>query len=207
MIPVVISVKGLLSNQGRGTMEDKEIIDLYLGREEAAISATAEKYGNYCYTVAYNILYNKEDAEESVNDTYLGAWNSIPPHKPEVLSSFLGKITRYVSLKRHRDKHAQKRGGGELSLAYEELADCIPANHDIVADLEAKEIARYINDFLSVLPATERHVFICRYWYFDSIASISRQFGFRETKVKSMLFRTRTKLRNKLIKEGVMIED
>lgn len=207
MIPVDISVKGLLSNQGRGTMEDKEIIDLYLAREEAAISATAEKYGNYCYTVAYNILYNKEDAEESVNDTYLGAWNSIPPHKPEVLSSFLGKITRYVSLKRHRDKHAQKRGGGELSLAYEELADCIPASHDIVADLEAKEIARYINDFLSVLPATERHIFICRYWYFDSIASISRQFGFRETKVKSMLFRTRTKLRNKLLKEGVMIED
>ena len=188
-------------------MEDKEIIDLYLGREEAAISATAKKYGNYCYTVAYNILYNKEDAEESVNDTYLGAWNSIPPHKPEVLSSFLGKITRYVSLKRYRDRHAQKRGGGELSLAYEELADCIPANHDIVADLETKEIARYINDFLSVLPATERHIFICRYWYFDSIASISRQFGFRETKVKSMLFRTRTKLRNKLIKEGVMIED
>lgn len=187
-------------------MEDKEIIDLYLDRDEAAISATEKKYGNYCYSVAYNILYNKEDAEESVNDTYLGAWNSIPPHKPDVLSSFLGKITRYVSLKRYRDKHAQKRGGGELSLAYEELADCFPANHDVAADLETKEIALYINDFLSVLPATERHIFICRYWYFDSIASISRQFGFRETKIKSMLFRTRTKLRNKLIKEGVMIE-
>ncbi len=187
-------------------MEDKEIIDLYLDRDEAAISATAKKYGNYCYTVAYNILYNKDDAEESVNDTYLGAWNSIPPHKPEVLSSFLGKITRYVSLKRQRDKHAQKRGGGELSLVYEELADCIPANHDIDDELEAKEIATYINAFLSALPAPERHVFICRYWYFDSIASISRQFGFRETKVKSMLFRTRTKLRDKLKKEGVMIE-
>ena len=187
-------------------MEDKEIIDLYLDRDEAAISATAKKYGNYCYSVAYNILYNKEDAEESVSDTYLGAWNSIPPHKPEVLSAFLGKITRYVSLKRRRDKQAQKRGGGELSLAYEELADCIPANHDIDAELESKEIAIHINAFLSTLPATERHIFVCRYWYFDSIASISRQFGFRETKVKSMLFRIRTKLRNKLIKEGVTIE-
>ena len=187
-------------------MEDKEIIDMYLRREEAAVSATAKKYGNYCYSVAYNILYNKEDAEESVNDTYLGAWNSIPPHEPEVLSSFLGKITRYVSLKRRRDKLAQKRGRGELSLAYEELADCIPANHDIDAALEAKELAVHINRFLSGLPSTERQIFVCRYWYFDSIASISRQFGFQETKVKSMLFRTRTKLRNKLIKEGVMIE-
>lgn len=187
-------------------MEDKEILDLYFNRDETAISATAKKYGNYCYSVAYNILYNKEDAEESVNDTYLGAWNSIPPHKPEVLSSFLGKITRYVSLKRHRDKHAQKRGGGELSLVYEELADCIPSNHDIDAELEAKELALSINRFLSVLPAAERQIFVCRYWYFDSIASISRQFGFRETKVKSILFRTRTKLRDKLKKEGVMIE-
>ena len=187
-------------------MEDKEIIALYLAREEAAISATAKKYGNYCYSVAYNILYNNEDAEESVNDTYLGAWNSIPPHKPEVLSSYLGKITRNISLKRRRDKQAQKRGAGELSLAYEELADCIPANHDIDSGLAAKEIATCLNDFLSALPATERYVFICRYWYFDSIASISRQFGFRETKVKSMLFRTRTKLRDKLKKEGVLIE-
>ncbi len=187
-------------------MEDKEIIELYLAREEAAVSATAKKYGNYCYSVAYNILYNNEDAEESVNDTYLGAWNSIPPHKPEVLSSYLGKITRNISLKRLREKQAQKRGSGELSLAYEELADCIPTNHDIDSGLAAKEIATCLNAFLSALPATERHVFICRYWYFDSIASISRQFGFRETKVKSMLFRTRTKLRDKLKKEGVLIE-
>ena len=187
-------------------MEDKEIIDLYLNRDEAAISATAKKYGNYCYSVAYNILYDKEDAKESVNDTYLGAWNSIPPHKPEVLSSYLGKVTRHISLKRRRDKQAQKRGKGEIALTYEEMADCIPAKHDIDAELEAKEIALHINAFLSALPATERHIFICRYWYFDSIGSISRQFGFRETKVKSMLFRTRTKLRDKLKKEGVLIE-
>lgn len=187
-------------------MEDNNIIDLYLNRDEAAITATAKKYGGYCYSVAYNILYNKEDAEESVNDTYLGAWNSIPPHKPEVLSSFLGKITRNISLKRRRDKLTQKRGTGEVSLAYEELADCIPANHDMDSALEAKEIAVHISSFLSSLPPTERHIFVCRYWYFDSIASISRQFGYRETKVKSMLFRTRTKLRNKLIKEGVLIE-
>ena len=187
-------------------MEDKEILTLYQNREEAAISATAQKYGNYCFSIAYNILYNKEDAEESVNDTYLSAWNSIPPHEPAVLSAFLGKITRYVSLKRHRDKQAQKRGGGEIALAYEELADCIPAKHDIDAELEAKEIALHITAFLSALPATERRIFVCRYWYFDSIAAICRQFGFREPKVKSILFRTRTKLRNKLKKEGVIIE-
>ena len=187
-------------------MEDKEIVTLYRNRDESAISATAQKYGNYCFSIAYNILYNKEDAEESVNDTYLSAWNSIPPHEPDILSSFLGKITRYVSLKRRRDKKAQKRGGGEIALAYEELADCIPAKHDIDADLEAKEIALHINTFLSALPATERRIFVCRYWYFDSISSICLQFGFRETKVKSILFRTRTKLRNKLKKEGVLIE-
>ena len=192
--------------QSKGTMSDERIVELYWQRNESAIRLTHERYGGLCTRVAMNILGDPSDAEECVNDTYLKAWNSIPPHKPEVLSAFLGKITRYVSLKRRRDKQAQKRGGGELSLAYEELADCIPAKHDIDAELEAKEIALHINAFLSALPATERHIFICRYWYFDSIGSISRQFGFRETKVKSMLFRTRTKLRDKLKKEGVMIE-
>ena len=187
-------------------MDDRQIIALFYERSEQAIAELSKKYGDLCFKIAINILNDAQDAEECVNDAYLGAWNSIPPHEPEVLSSFLGKITRYISLKRCRDKQAQKRGAGELSLAYEELADCIPANHDFDDELEAKEIAVHINRFLSALPATERHVFICRYWYFDSIASISRQFGFRETKVKSMLFRTRTKLRNKLIKEGVMIE-
>lgn len=187
-------------------MDDKEIVALYLNREETAISATATKYGNYCYSIAYNILFNKEDAEESVNDTYLSAWNSIPPHEPEVLSAFLGKIVRNVSLKRWRDKRAQKRGNGEITLAYEELADCIPAKNTIEDELEAKEIAGHINTFLFQLPATERNIFILRYWYFDSIASIAKQFGFSKSKVKSILFRTRAKLRTKLKKEGVIIE-
>lgn len=187
-------------------MEDKDIVTLYRNRDETAIKETAAKYGKYCYSIAYNILYNKEDAEESVNDAYLNTWNSIPPHAPAVLSTFLGKVTRYVSLKRWRDMRAQKRGGGEVALVYEELSDCIPSGNDMDAALEAKELAILINAFLAKLPVTERRVFVCRYWYFDSISAISEQFGFSESKVKSMLFRTRTKLLNKLKKEGVIIE-
>lgn len=187
-------------------MEDKDIVALYWERNETAVKETADKYGKYCYSIAFNILHNKEDADESVNDTYMNAWKSMPPHSPAVLSTFLGKITRFISLKKWRDMRTQKRGSGEAALVYDELSDCIPAEQDINAELEAKEIAEIIDKFLAALPATERRVFVCRYWYFDKISSISEQFGFSESKVKSMLFRTRSKLLSRLKKEGVYIE-
>ena len=184
-------------------MEDKDIIALYLERNEEAIAETEKKYGKYCYSVAYNILYNAEDAKECVNDALMNAWNSIPPHMPSVLSAFLGKLTRYVSLKKWRYARTKKRGGGETAFAYEELSDCIPGSKSVEEELQEKELAEIIDHFLDELPVTERRIFICRYWYFDDISTISRQFGFSGSKVKSMLYRTRKKLLFRLNEKGV----
>ena len=184
-------------------MEDRDIIALYLERNQEAIAETERKYGRYCYSVAYNILYNTEDARECVNDALLNAWNSIPPHMPAVLSAFLGKLTRYVSLKKWRYARAKKRGGGEIDLAYEELSDCIPGGKSVEEELQEKELAEIIDGFLDELPVTERRIFICRYWYFDDISTICNQFGYSNSKVKSMLYRIRKKLLSKLKEEGV----
>ena len=182
-------------------MEDKKIVDLYIQRSEQAVTETQSKYGNYCFSIAYQILANNEDAEESVNDTYIDAWNSIPPHKPAILSTFLGKITRRISIDRWRTRNAKKRGGGEMPLVLEELAECIEGNNSIEQELEQKRLSEVINTFVLGLPMMEQKVFLCRYWYMDSIDSICKQFGFSESKVKSMLYRTREKLKLVLKKE------
>ena len=176
-------------------MEDVHIIELFWARSETAIGATSAKYGKYCYTIAYNILANAEDADESVNDTYLNAWNSIPPHRPSNLATFLGKITRRIAIDKWRSRSAEKRGGGEIPLALDELSDCIPAKSSVEQEVETEELEQGMNDFVMALPITERRVFICRYWYLDSISSISQQFGFSQSKVKVMLHRTRKDLR------------
>lgn len=194
-----------LFNQTKGgvSIEDREIVALFFKRDEAAIAETEKKYAGYCRSIAYNILYSKEDAEECVNDTWVNAWNSIPPHSPTVLSTYLGKLTRFISIKKWRDSRRQKRGGGEISLAYEELAECIESGADVADELETKELADSINSFLNELDETAQRIFVCRYWYFDSIASIGEQFGFSKSKVKSILYRTRKKLSAYLQKEGV----
>ena len=184
-------------------MEDNRIVDLYWMRNERAITETESKYGKYCYAIAYNILCDKEDADESVNDTYLGAWNAIPPHRPSVLRTFLGKITRRVSLKKWRDSHRDKRGGNEVSLALDELSECVPSNVTVEDEVIVAELSKALNRFIEDLPVTERRVFICRYWYLDSIEKISMDFCFSSSKVKSMLHRTRAKLFSHLKKEGV----
>lgn len=187
-------------------MEDKQIVALYWQRSERAISETAGKYGKYCYSIAYNILYNSEDADESVNDTYMGAWNSMPPNKPDILSAFLGKITRNIALNKWRSKNATKRGGGQVAAVLEELEDCIAANDSVEEQIEAMELTKVINKFLEGLKDMERRVFVCRYWYMDPVSEICNQFGYSESKVKSMLFRTRNKLQAYLEKEGISIE-
>ena len=186
-------------------MEDSRIIELYWQRNEAAIAETDSKYGRYCYRIASNILQSSEDAEEAVNDTYVGAWNAMPPHRPTKLSTFLGKITRQLSLKKLRERNAQKRGGGEIMLALCELEECVPSAQSIDEQIDAKELAEIINQFLSELSKDERRVFVRRYWYFDSIAGIADYFGFSQSKVKSMLKRTRDKLLVRLRKEEVFI--
>ena len=184
-------------------MDDSAIIDLYWDRSETAISETSQKYGSYCFSIAYNILTNHQDAEESVSDTYLAAWNAMPPQRPAVLATFLGKITRRLSIDRWRSRHAYKRGGGELPLALEELDQCIPDRATTEQAYERKRFALVLNRFLGRLPETERRVFLCRYWYLDPIAKIAALFGFSESKVASMLHRTRRKLRAELEKEGL----
>lgn len=182
-------------------MDDKEIVELFLCRKEAAITETHKKYGRYCFAIANRILGNREDSDECVNDTYVGAWNAIPPHQPKILQTFLGKITRRLSVKKLRARCAEKRGGGEAMAALDELAECIPSADNIESEVQANELTRAINDFLGVLPDAERRIFVCRYWYCDRIKDISRSFGFSQSKVKMTLKRTREKLLAHLRKE------
>lgn len=184
-------------------MEDSEILDLYFARSEQAIAETDQKFGGYCFSIAYNILASREDSEECVSDTYLAAWNAIPPRRPSLLAAFLGKLTRHISIDRWRKVHAQKRGGGEMVLALEELWDCA-GREDAETALAEKELTRLLNAFLATLPEVERNVFLCRYWYLDSIQTISERAGFTQSKVTSMLHRTRGKLRKKLSEAGYL---
>ena len=185
-------------------MDDKSIVDLYFSRDEEAISQTDQKYGHYCYCIAYNILTNKEDAEESVSDTYMTAWKAIPPRRPSVLSTFLGKITRNISIDRWRERSAYKRSGGETALVLEELEDCVAGMQNVEMDYERKEIVEAYVKFLDALPITERRVFLCRYWYVESIETIADKFGFSQSKVKTMLHRIRVRLRKRLAEEGYL---
>lgn len=183
-------------------MEDKQIVDLYWAREESAIHETALKYGSYCHSIAYTILQNQQDAQECVNDTYMGAWNTMPPNRPSVLSTFLGKITRRVSIDRWRIINAKKRGGDEITLALDELEECVSNSYDVELEVQRKELAATMHIFLDRLPQTERRIFLLRYWYLEPIQSIASQYGFSQSKVTSMLYRVRGKLRKHLEKEG-----
>ena len=183
-------------------MDDQKIVQLYWDRSEVAIKETDKKYGPYCYTIAYNILANNEDAQECVSDTYLAAWNNLPPRRPAILSTFLGKITRRLSIDRWRIRTANKRGGGEIPLALDELSECVSGGETPEQNLLRRQMALEFNRLLQTLPETERSVFLCRYWYLDSVASIAEHFGFTESKVSTMLHRTRKKLRTMLEKEG-----
>ena len=186
-------------------MDDQKIIDLYWSRSETAITETDQKYGKYCYSIAYNILTNNEDAEESVSDTYMAAWKAIPPRRPSILATFLGKITRHLAIDRWRSRNRYKRGGGEIVLALDELEECIIAEEQSLEKVfERKQLALVFNRFLESLPETERRIFLCRYWYLDSVSDIANYYGFSDSKVASMLHRTRRKLRAVLEKEGLL---
>lgn len=186
-------------------MDDSKIIELYNARSEDAIAETSKKYGRYCYSIAYNILHSNEDSEECVNDTYLRAWNVIPPQKPDPLSVFLGRITRNLSLDRWRRKTSEKRGGGEIPLALDELAECIPSLDDHEQALEKLALTEIIDRFLGSLPTEKRKIFVRRYWHLSPVKEIAADFGFSVSKVKMILMRTREELRKYLAKEGVNI--
>ena len=186
-------------------MDDKQIIELYQKRSEAAISETADKYGKYCYYIAYHILYDQLDSEECVNDTYLRVWEAIPPQCPEKLSAFLGKITRNLALNRYKYHLREKRGNGQTELVIDELNECIPASNSTVEAVEEHLLVELLNQFLYSLPAQKRIIFLRRYWYMSSIQEIAKDFGFSESKVKMILLRTRNKLKQVLEKEGIVL--
>lgn len=185
-------------------MDDKEIIKLLWERSENALREVRAKYEKYCRCIALNILKNREDADDCVNEAYLKVWNAIPPQKPDSLCAFIGKITRNLSLDLYNKKTAQKRGNGEVQLVLDELSECIPCNnsHDIAEDIVLRDA---LNGFLETLSDETRNIFMRRYWYMSTVREISADFAVSESKVKMTLLRTREKLRKYLEKEGIYI--
>lgn len=185
-------------------MDDERIIDLYWERSESAIQETDFKYGRFCKSVAVNILKDQEDAVECINDTYLAAWNSMPPQRPSKLKAFLGRIARNIAFDRY-DYNAAKKRNREMNLILSELEDCLASPFSVEEEAQAGETAELISMFLKNLEQESRIVFIRRYWYSESILDIARRFHMSESKVKSMLFRVRNKLKDYLVKEGVVL--
>ena len=183
-------------------MEDKQIVELYFNRDEKAISETKIKYGPYCYSISYNILANNEDVQECLNDTYLNTWNSIPPHKPSILSSYLGKIIRRLSIDKYRKDKALKRSSNEYTISLDELEECLSNNVDSKDLVDESILVDTINEFLASATSDERNIFILRYFHFYSIEEISKRFNYKESKTKMILKRTRDKLKEYLIKKG-----
>jgi len=186
-------------------MTDEQIVALYFERNEDAIRETKNKYSRYLISIAQNILPTREDAEECENSTYLAAWNSIPPHRPKMLSTYLGKIIRHLAIKTMRTKKAQKRGSGEALLSFDELSECIPSSFSLEESITDDQLGGIISTFLRTLPETERRLFICRYFHCDSIAVLSKAFGMKESRVKTTLMRTRQKLTAHLTEKGVLL--
>ncbi len=186
-------------------MEDSKIIELYLARDERSIAETAGKYERFCLTIAYNILCNNEDSEECVNDTWLKAWNSIPPTIPQSLRAFLGRITRNLAYDKYRYYGSERRRGGELPLSFDELQECIPAREEEREEYELRVLGEVINAFLAKLSRRDRNIFLCRYYYTYSITDIAKSHALGAAYVRNILFRTRQKLKEHLEKEGYRI--
>lgn len=196
-------VKGL--DTGGEGMDDEKIIALFMERSEQAITETSQKYGRYCHYIAYQILRNEEDSEECVNDTYLRAWHAIPPKHPNRLQTFLGKITRHLSLNKLEKQSAQKRGAGQKEAILHELTQCLPAQEDTACAVDGMMIREVLNRFLAGLPAETRKLFVRRYWYMSPIKEIAKDYGLSESKVAVTLFRTREKLKTAFEKEGIIL--
>ncbi len=184
-------------------MEDDAIVQLFWDRDEKAITATAEKYGSYCMSIASNILGNSEDAEECVNDAYLNTWNSIPPHRPQMLSTYLGKIVRNLSFNMYKKKRADKRGGGQIGLVLEELSEVVEGHGSPEEAWDMAFLNQAINDFLGELPKEKRAMFVRRYWHADSVRDIAKRYGMTENNVAVTLNRIRGKLGKYLAERGI----
>lgn len=185
-------------------MKDSQIVALYWQRSERAITETNQKYGPYCFAVAENILEDQQDSEECVNDTWLRAWNAIPPQKPEKLRSFLAKITRNLALNKLKARKAAKRGSGEMNLVLDELTECLADSKNTETEFAAKELADCINRFAHTLSERDCNIFLRRYFYVESVAEIAKKYCVKESNVLMILSRTRKKLKNYLQQEGYL---
>ncbi len=185
-------------------MEDRQIVDLYLGRDELAISQSKMKYGTYILAIALNILKSKEDADECENDTYLSAWNSIPPKEPTNLKLFLGRIARNLSIDIYRKNTSKKRGEGMETLL-SELDECVPENGSMETEADIRNLTRVINEFLHAQPKEKRVMFVKRYWYGQSISDIASAMSVSDSRVATTLFRVRAELKDWLLKEGISV--
>ena len=187
-------------------MNDNQIIVLYQQKNADAIAESNRKYGAYCFSVADNILHSNEDAEECVNDTWLRAWNAIPPHNPHNLKLFLAKITRNLAFNRFQAQTAKKRGGTEISLVLDELSECIAVGATVETTYEAQELEQILRAFVYTLPMRDRNVFVRRYFFTEAAALIAQRYNLTENHVLVILSRTRKKLKLHLIKEGYFYE-
>lgn len=183
-------------------MDDHTIVQMYWDRDEKAIAATSEKYGSYCLAIARNILGNQEDAEECVSDTYLSTWNSIPTNRPTMLSTYLGKIVRNLSFNLYKKNRAEKRGSGQMAVVLDELSELLEDPSSTEEAWDCQLLTEAINAFLSGIPADKRKIFVCRYWYADSVKDIAKRFGMSESNVSVTLHRLRSKLHNYLLESG-----
>ncbi len=187
-------------------MDDLQIVELYWQRNEKAITETDSKYGAYCFVIAHNILHNKEDSDECVNDTWLNAWNAMPPQRPGKLRMFLAKITRNLSFNRYNASRTEKRGGGEIPLVLEELAECLASETDVENDLVTKELGESIRLFVKALPERDASIFLRRYFFTEPVREIAKRYEMTDNSVMVILHRIRKKLKAYLIKEGYFDE-
>jgi len=184
-------------------MTEQELIDLYWKRSERALFETEKSYGSYCRSIAYHLLRSREDTEESVNDTWLAAWNTMPPQRPDSLRIFLGKLTRNIAISRLRQRESKKRGGGETFLTLEELGECLPGDGDPERIVEAEELTACLNAFLKTLSRRDRSLFLGRYFYGFTEMELSKRLDMKQSSVHTVLYRSREKLRELLKKEGI----
>ncbi len=185
-------------------MEDERIVGLFWQRDESALACTQERYGSYLTAIARRILGDVRDAEESVSSTLEAAWQSIPPHRPAGLKLYLAKLTRRISLDMCRKRSALKRGGGQTALALEELEECIAGEDTPEKQTDRKLLAEGIQTFLAAQPEAERRVFLLRYWHLYSVAEVALRCGYTRSKTASMLHRTRLRLKEALLREGLL---
>lgn len=186
-------------------MSDEEIIELYWARNERAIEETSKKYGKYLYTIAYNILRNRLDCEECVNDTYLGTWNKIPPNRPTRFQGFVSKITRDLAVDRYRKNSAEKQIPSEMTVALEELDQCLSDGPSLEEELVLRELVRILNDYVQTLPPRNEFEFVCRYYYADEIKNIADMLQLSRNTVTRDLNDMRQKLKELLEKEGIAL--